>query len=173
MNDAERNGRFSSITRRTFIGSSAAFAASGLPALAQTEAPPPKRGGILKVSTYLNPSRLDPHTGNSAVDQTVMWTMFDTLVEYDQSLKPKPGLAKWHYPDPKTLVFEIFPDIRFHDGTPCDAAAVKWNLDRAMNFKRSVVKADLVSVESIEVTGPLTVALHLKQPDTAIPLMMG
>jgi ABC-type transport system substrate-binding protein len=160
------------ISRRAFVGASAALAATGLPALAQTEAPTPKRGGMLKVSTYLNPSRLDPHTGNSAVDQTVMWPMFDTLVDFDQNLKPRPGLAKWSYPDPKTLVFELFPNITFHDGTPCDAQAVKWNLDRAMNFKRSVVKADLVSVDSIEVTEPLTVVLHLKQPDTALPLML-
>src|SRR5437763_7090839 len=61
----------SAISRRTFMGASAALAASGFPAIAQTEAPSPKRGGILKVSTYLNPSRLDPFTGNSAVDQTV------------------------------------------------------------------------------------------------------
>jgi len=171
MTVAERIGR-AGITRRTLVGASAGLAASGLPAWAQIEMPTPKRGGILKVSTYLNPSKLDPYVGNSAVDQTVMWSMFDTLVDYDQNLKPKPGLAKWHYPDARTLVFDIFPDIRFHDGTPCDAAAVKWNLDRAMNFKRSVVKADLVSVDSIEVTGPLTVVLHLKQPDTALPLML-
>ncbi len=169
MTTAEWN-RLGTISRRTFVGG-ALVAASGVSAHAQTEGLTPKRGGILKVSTYLNPSRLDPFTGNSAVDQTVMWSMFDTLVDFDQNMKPRPGLAKWHYPDQKTLVFELFPNITFHDGTPCDAAAVKWNLDRAMTFKRSVVKPDLVSVASIEVTGPLTVALHLKQPDTAIPLM--
>jgi ABC-type transport system substrate-binding protein len=171
MNEAEWNGRRGDITRRTFVGG-VLLATSGLAARAQTEAPTPRRGGILKVSCYLNPSKLDPYTGNSAVDQTVMWPMFDTLVEFDQTMKPRPGLAKWHYPDPKTLVFDIFPDITFHDGTPCDAQAVKWNLERAMNFTRSVVKADLVNVASIEVTGPLTVVLHLKAPDKTIPLML-
>src|SRR3954470_6974105 len=157
MNMFEWNAR-GGLTRRTFVGGSAALAASSLPALAQSEAPVPKRGGMLKVSTYLNPSRLDPHTGTS-IDQIVLWPMFDALVDFDQNLKPRPGLAKWSYPDPKTLVFELFPNITFHDGTSCDAEAVKWNLDRAMTFKRSVVKADLINVASIEVTGPLTVAL--------------
>ena len=48
-----------SISRRTFVGG-ALVAASGVGAHAQTEGLTPKRGGILKVSTYLNPSRLDP-----------------------------------------------------------------------------------------------------------------
>ena len=86
MTTADWNG--SSISRRTFVGGALA-AASGLSAHAQTEGLKPKRGGILKVSTYLNPSRLDPMTGNSAVDQTVMWSMFDTLVDFDQNMKPK------------------------------------------------------------------------------------
>jgi len=78
MTTAEWNSL--SISRRTFIGGALA-AASGVAAHAQTEGPAPKRGGILKVSTYPQPSRLDPFTGNSAVDQTVMWTMFDALVD--------------------------------------------------------------------------------------------
>src|SRR5437667_3647882 len=84
MGKAEQKGLGGDISRRTFVGG-ALVASSGLAARAQTEMPAPKRGGILKVSTYLNPSRLDPYTGNSAVDQTVMWTMFDTLVDYDQN----------------------------------------------------------------------------------------
>ena len=38
-----------------------------------------------------------------------MWSMFDTLVDFDRDMKPRPGMAKWHYPDPKTLVFDLFP----------------------------------------------------------------
>ena len=152
MTTADWNG--SSISRRTFVGGArrkncqCPRADRGLK---------PKRGGILKVSTYLN-RRLDPMTGNSAVDQTVMWSMFDTLVDFDQNRK-RGRASPSGYPDPKTLVFELFPNITFHDGTPCDAAAVRVEPDFA--------------VESVEVTGPLTVALHLKQPDSSIPLMMG
>ena len=56
----------SDISRRSFVGGAAALAAGGLPsqiARAQSEAPAPKRGGILKISAYLNPTKLDPITG--------------------------------------------------------------------------------------------------------------
>jgi ABC-type transport system substrate-binding protein len=165
-----------SISRRTFVGGSAALATMGLPApgaRAQTEAPTPKRGGILKVSAYLNPSKLDPVTGNGGQDQTFLWTMFDTLTDFEPAtMKPRPGLAKWSYPDPKTMVLELNPNITFHDGTPCDAEAVRWNLDRCMNYKLSAVKPDLASIASMETDGPLKVILHLKNPDTSLPLIL-
>ena len=44
----------------------------------------------------------------------------------------RPGLAgSWdRSPDAKTWTFELRPDARFHDGRPCDAAAVKAYFDR-------------------------------------------
>jgi ABC-type transport system substrate-binding protein len=166
----------SDISRRAFVGGSAALATVGLPsqaARAQGEAPTPKRGGILKVSAYLNPTKLDPVTGNGGQDQTFLWTMFDTLTDFEPAtMKPRPGLAKWSYPDPKTMVLELNPNIMFHDGTPCDAEAVRFNLDRCLNFKLSAVKPDLSSVASMETDGALKVILHLKNPDTALPLIL-
>jgi len=33
----------------------------------------------------------------------------------------------------KTITFHLQPNVKFHDGTDCDAAAVKWNLDRVLD----------------------------------------
>ena len=166
----------SDISRRAFVGGAAALATAGLPsgaAFAQSESPAPKRGGILRVSAYLNPSKLDPVTGNGGQDQTFLWTVFDTLTEFEPAtMKPRPGLASWSYPDPKTMVLQLNPNIVFHDGTPCDAEAVRFNLDRCMNFKLSAVKPDLASIASMEVADPLKLVLHLKYPDTALPLIL-
>ncbi len=164
------------ISRREFVGGSAALATVGLSssaAFAQSEAPAPKRGGILKVSAYLNPTKLDPVTGNGGQDQTFLWTIFDTLTDFEPAtMKPRPGLASWSYPDPKTMVLQLNPNIMFHDGTPCDAEAVRFNLDRCMTYKLSAVKPDLNSVASMEVADPLKLVLHLKNPDTALPLIL-
>lgn len=146
-----------------------ALGASALPfrAWAQEGA---RRGGVLKVSAAANPSSLDPMTGGSGLDHSYLWTIYDTLVEWDyDSLKPKPGLAKWSYPDPKTMVLDLAPNVSFHDGTPCDAQAVKFNLDRNRGDGRSNIKADLTSIASVDVTGPLQVTLKLNNPDTALP----
>jgi peptide/nickel transport system permease protein/peptide/nickel transport system substrate-binding protein len=143
---------------------------TGLPAFAQEAA---KKGGVLKVAAPTNPSSLDPATGGSGADHSTLWTMYDTLIEWDyDTLKPKPGLSKWSYPNPKTMVLEINKGIKFHDGTDLDAEAVKFNLDRNRQDPRSNVKADLTSVESVEVTGPLQVTLHLKNSDTALPAIL-
>jgi ABC-type transport system substrate-binding protein len=131
----------------------------------------PKKGGTLRVSSASNPSSLDPTTGGSGADHTFLYSMFDTLTEWDyDSLKSVPGLAtSWKYPDPRTLVLELRDGVKFHDGAPFDAEAVKLNLDRNKTSPRSNVKADLETVASIEVTGPLQVTLRLTSPDTALP----
>ena len=151
-------------------GGVALASASGMSAFAQAAA---KKGGVLRIASPANPSSLDPTTGGAGSDHTLLWTMYDTLVEWDyDTLKPKPGLAKWKYADPKTLVLDITKDVKFHDGTPLDAEAVKFNLERNRSDQRSNIKADLTSVESVEVTGPLQVTLKLKNPDTALPAIL-
>lgn len=134
----------------------------------------PKRGGVLKVSAPSNPSSLDPTTGGAGSDHVFLYTMFDTLVMFDYAtLQPVPGLAEsWSYPDDTTLVLNIRPGVLFHDGTPCDAEAVKANFDRNRFDERSNVKPDLATVADVTVTGAQQVTLKLKQPDTALPLIL-
>ena len=161
------------LTRRHFFllsGGAAVAGLSGLPALAQEAV---KAGGVLKVVAPTNPSSLDPATGGSGFDHSFLWTIHDTLVEWDyDTLVPHPGLAAWAFPDPKTMVLDIVPDVFFHDGTPLDAAAVKFNIERGRDDERSNIKADLANVDSVNVTGPLQVTLGLKSPDSALPAIL-
>jgi ABC-type transport system substrate-binding protein len=161
------------LSRRDVMALAGGAALAGLarlPAFADEAA---KKGGVLKVAAPTNPSSLDPATGGSGLDHSFLWTMYDTLVEWDYvTLKPRPGLAKWSFPNPTTMVLDVNPGVKFHDGTALDAEAVKFNLDRSRQDKRSNVKADLASVESVAVTGPLQVTLKLKNPDTALPAIL-
>jgi ABC-type transport system substrate-binding protein len=148
------------------LSGTVAAASLNLPALAQAA----KKGGVLKIAAPANPSSLDPATGGAGSDHTILWTMYDTLVEWDyDTLSPKPGLARWSYPDPKTMVLDINAGVKFHDGTPLDAEAVKFNLDRNRSDPRSNVKADLTSIDAVEITGPMQITLKLKNADTALP----
>jgi peptide/nickel transport system substrate-binding protein len=130
-----------------------------------------KKGDTLHVSSASNPSSLDPTTGGSGADHAFLYPMFDTLMEWEyDSLKPVPGLAEsWKYTDPKELVINLRQGVRFHDGAPFDAEAVKLNLDRNKNSPRSNVKADLETVAAINVTGPMQVTLRLSTADSALP----
>jgi peptide/nickel transport system permease protein/peptide/nickel transport system substrate-binding protein len=170
------NDRFqaAALTRRNAIALMSGAAAAttlGMPALAQGT---PKRGGTLRVSAFTNPSSLDPATGGAGSDHTFLYTMYDSLTEWDfETLKPKPGLAEsWSFTDPTTLVLNIRQGVTFHDGTKLDAEAVKFNLDRAKTAPKSNIKADVATVASVEVTGPMQVTMKLSTPDAAMPAIL-
>ncbi len=56
--------------------------------------------------------------------------------------------------------------VTFHDGTPCDAAAIKANLDAALN---GIGSLGLKPIKSVEVTDPRTVTITMKTPWSAFP----
>ncbi len=96
--------------------------------------------------------------------------MCDKLVDIDQKLNFVPQLAtEWSYAaDGKTLTMKLRPGVRFHDGEPFDAAAVKYNIERSKTLPDSVRKSELTSVASVTIVDPLTVAFSLTQPDATL-----
>lgn len=170
--NTEQDSSFT-VSRREMIGLlTGAFVVGSLPGLAM--AAEASKGGVLRVAAPANPSSLDPATGGAGSDHVFLFTMFDTLVAWDYAtLAPKPGLAEsWGFPDPKTLVLNLRQGVTFHDGTPFDAEAVKFNLERSKTAPRSNIKADLATVDTVEVTGGHQVTLRLKQADAALPLIL-
>lgn len=162
------------IDRRTLLkGAAAAGSVLVLPraAFAQTA---PRRGGVLRTTLPSNPASLDPMNGRNATDFLPLYAIFDTLVDIDvTNLALQPGLAKsWTFADPKTLVLDLVEGVNFHDGEPFDAAAAKFNLDRCRTDPRSNVKADIGSVEAVEVTGKYQIALHLNRANAALPTIL-
>jgi peptide/nickel transport system substrate-binding protein len=84
----------------------------------------------------VDPQALDPHV---ATDATVAWdyvNIYDTLVDLDASVKLQPSLAtSWKQVDPTTWRFTLRSGVKFTDGTPFDADAVVFNVERALNPK--------------------------------------
>lgn len=129
---------------------------------------------VLRVAITANPSTLDPATGRSGRDHQYLYPLYDTLVQWDpKSLEARPGLAHtWTYKDDTTLVLELRPGLTFHDGTPLNAEAVKFNLDRYRTDAKSNLKVDFSTVSGVEVNGPTTVTIKLNAPDRSIPLIL-
>jgi ABC-type transport system substrate-binding protein len=162
------------IDRRSVLKSAAAVgSALMLPRAAWAEAAP-RQGGVLRWAVANNPGSLDPMTGRTAPDFNALYALYDGLIDFDPAnLKLKPGLAKsWLFTDPKTLVLELEENVLFHDGTPFDAEAAKFNLDRYRTDPRSNAKADIATVTSVEATGKYQVALHLDRPNAALPAIL-
>ena len=117
----------------------------------------------------LAPSGIDPHINASSELGIPLTSVYDTLVYQDPvSGKFVPGLAQsWKISeDGKTYTFVLRRDVKFHDGTPFNAAAVKVNLDRIANPATKSQKAVFLlgPFDRAEVIDEFTVAIHLKQP---------
>lgn len=170
-----KRGSGHQITRRGVLaGGAAVGTAILLPAQARAQAAQPTMGGTLRVAMPFNPAALDPITGRNLPDFNSLYTLYDALLDFDpDTLELKPMLAKsWEFTDPTTLVLDLVEGVEFHDGTPLNAEAVKFNLDRSMNDARSNVKSDLASVETVEVTGPFKITIKLKKPDAGLPAIL-
>jgi peptide/nickel transport system substrate-binding protein/glutathione transport system substrate-binding protein len=152
----------------------AAAGALLLPASVRAVASGPRHGGTLRVSMPYNPAALDPMTGRNLPDFNTLYAIFDALIDYDPpTLDLKPGLAKaWRFTDPKTLVLDLVEGAEFHDGTPFDAGAAKFNLDRYLGDPRSNVKSDLNTVRGCSITGKSQITIQLKKPNSGLPAIL-
>lgn len=139
------------------------------------EAGEPQTGGTLRAVVALNPSSLDPHAGGSGGDHVSLYPIYDTLVTFDEeTLAAEPGLASsWEFvEDPPALLLTLEEGVTFHDGTPFDAEAVRYNIERVRTMETSTIKTVLTSVDSVEVVAANEVRLNLNRMDTALPLIL-
>src|SRR5512137_3031906 len=88
--------------------------------------------GSLVYGLTLAPTGIDPHLNASSELGIPLSSVYDTLVFHDpDSGQFVPGLAeKWSIsPDGLTYTFTLRRDVRFHDGTTFNAAAVAANIN--------------------------------------------
>ncbi len=127
----------------------------------------PAQGGELTIGYYSDASSYDPLLASSGGDESLLYFIYDRLVDYGPNFEPEPSLAEsWENIDDKTWVFHLRKDVTFHDGTPFDAEAVKFNIERA-NSEHSN-KSDLKFIESVEVVDSHTVKFHLHEPNSGL-----
>jgi peptide/nickel transport system substrate-binding protein len=145
-----------------------AIAAGTPPTWAQA----PKPGGVLKVALHLEPTTLDPQGAIHATGVQINKVVFESLVQFDAAGVPKPLLAaSWETsPDGKTWTFKLRDGVKFHDGTPFDAQAVKFTVDRIVDGSAggSSSLAFLGPIERAEVADRLTIRLVFKKPYPAL-----
>ena len=83
-----------------------------------------------------------------------------------KSVDFKPELAReWEIQGDRVHVFRLHKGVTFHNGDPCTAADVKWNLERVKDKNQSPIHAwKLELLEAIETPDPHTVKLHFTKP---------
>jgi peptide/nickel transport system substrate-binding protein len=96
------------------------------------------KGGDLVIGMGFDPGpSLDPGDGNAYDQEYIHMNIFDPLIWRAPDGTLVPGLAKsWDVQDGgKTFVFHLRQDVKFQDGTPFNAAAVKFSFDRIVDPK--------------------------------------
>jgi peptide/nickel transport system substrate-binding protein len=123
------------------------------------------------------PPVLDPMSNAAAViNSMISGNVIESLTRIEGDGSVTPGLAKgWTIsPDGKTYRFQLHEGVRFHDGTPLDAAAVKFSLDRA-RAPDSVnpTKKLFDPIAQVEAPDAATVTVELKAPYSLFLFNMG
>jgi len=126
----------------------------------------PALADSLKIGLASDPDSLDPVLSRSFVGRTVMAAFCDKLFDISPSLEIVPQLATaWSWSqDGKQLTINLRSGVVFQDGEPFDAAAVKFNIERDVNFPGSNRRSELPPIESVDAVDPLTVRITLKAP---------
>jgi peptide/nickel transport system substrate-binding protein len=141
-----------------------AFMLLGLPADAQQR---PKTGGTLVYATGTDVQTLDPQFVTDVPTSRIVMHIHETLVKPDEAGTMQPALAtSWSTSDDKlTWTFKLRQGVRFHDGTPFNAAAVKATFERIRDpATASPRRSALAAITDIEVVDDHTVALRTKEP---------
>src|SRR6476646_8394565 len=120
----------------------------------------------LRIGLAEDPDILDPTMARTYVGRIVFTAFCDKLFDIDEKLNIVPQLALSYSTsdDGKEVAIKLRPGVKFQDGEPLDAEAAKFSLERHMNFPGSFRKAELATVDHVDVVDPLTVKLVLKQP---------
>ena len=130
----------------------------------------PKRGGSITFGMDTEEGGFNPTTarwdeGGFLYGRTV----FDPLAIVTTTGQVEPYLAQSITSNADFTVFTITlrSGINFHDGTPLNAAALELNLQKQ---QASILTGSaFVNIESIQVTGPLSVAITTKTPWEELP----
>lgn len=106
-------------------------------------------GTLVYGSPAVSDAGYDPRVTLSRNEEQVILQVFDTLIAADQDDSLHAGLASaWSVADDqRSVVLTLRQDVRFHDDTPFDAAAVKFTLD-------SIVAPETGSMGAIDLIGP-------------------
>ena len=153
------------------------IAASLSSAQAQAQAQKAARQDSLVLAMTLEPPGLDPTAGAAAaIGEVVHYNVLETLtkIRADSSIAPLLASSWTVTPDNKTWAFKLRPGLKFHNGEPCNAAAVKFSYERAAaEGTPNKDKAVFANIVNLSATDDLTVVITLKNTNPDFLFQIG
>jgi peptide/nickel transport system substrate-binding protein len=113
---------------------------------------------------------LDPDQSRTFVGRIVYTALCDKLVDISPELAIVPELAtEWSWSADETeLTMTLRQGVVFHDGTPFNADAVVYNIERSKNLPESRRKSEVTSITGVEAIDEFTVRITLAEPDATM-----
>ena len=134
----------------------------------------PEYGGTITVGILSETNTWSTTDGNfDAPGVTVAMSFYDPLVGITddgefapflaESLEPNEDLTEW--------TLQLREGVTFHDGSPFDGEALKWNFDNLHSPEESRTRStlDQFGVTSMQLVDDLTVTYILSEPSAAFP----
>jgi peptide/nickel transport system substrate-binding protein len=135
-----------------------------------------KDAGRITVGTTKKPRTLDPADAYELASIALIRNLSDRLYTYDPGstvLKPQLATALPKVSqDGLTYTISLRQGVVFHDGSPFNAAAMKFSLDRFIQNKGKPAFLLADRVDTVTATGPYELKIKLKKPFAAFPSML-
>jgi glutathione transport system substrate-binding protein len=129
---------------------------------------------VLTVVQNADATTLDPWNTGANVALGLERAFYEGLFGFDSTMKVRPVLAKsWSVSaDGLTYTIKLQSGVRFHDGTPFNAQAVKINLDRVLDQANHLQKYGLFHtvshIQAVTAVDSSTVQLTLSAPSATL-----
>jgi peptide/nickel transport system substrate-binding protein len=129
--------------------------------LAPTDAPVAAGKSVLNIGVGVDVVTLDPHNYKATTDLLVDNLIFETLVKFDLKMNVVPGLASsWDMINDTTWRFRLRKGVKFQDGTPLNAEAVRFNLMRMKDAPRGKGYYGMIKSATVEDEYTVVVTTH-------------
>ena len=123
-------------------------------------------GGKLNLIVQPEPPSIMIGTTTNGPALLVGGNIYESLLRYDENLKPEPSLAKsWTVSDDGlTYTFTLQDDVKWHDGKPMTSADVLFSANDYLMKMQPRHRNLMTHVESVTAPDDKTVVFKLKEP---------
>lgn len=150
-----------------------AFGFTVATALAPLMASGAQAAGTVTVAVAIDPGSWDPIDTFLVDWSSAANNIFDGLTAREADMKLKPGLAtSWEFLDNNNRIrFKLRQNVKFHNGEPFNAEAVKFTFDRLLGAegKKGPQQSNYNTIDRVEIVDDSTVDFVMRQPD---PVML-
>jgi len=130
----------------------------------------------LTILISVEANTLDPHFATSTIEWTILMNVLEPLVARADDMRVTPALAeRWEVDaSRKVWTFHLRKGVKFTNGEPLDARAVRYTFERMRDKKlrpRSTVPGR-IALDRVEEVDAHTVRLHTRTPIAIVPVWL-